>query len=131
MSRQEDICKQALKFEQRLIEGYGDYFHVVQITPNLVAKVSNYGGAEYLQKEFKNLSLFRENGIIVPKPEGVFKIPYKLLSWSKQRSGLVMEYIDGVSPDDLPWLDQYHADRLFEVELEKVRKLGYMPMDEQ
>ncbi len=78
-----------------------------------------------LTHEFEIAEDLFENGISVPKPEGIF--PIHLMN--SVRNGFVMEFIDGKSGARLRGNEISYVRDLLYKEIRKVRDLGFDPED--
>ncbi len=90
-------------------------------------KISPFTSIPYLVSEYEKGKFLYENGVSVPKPEGVYRV--------KNENGnlvpaYVMENMSGyVELAELKGEEEENVKKLRDIELDKVKKLGYQPDD--
>ena len=110
--------------------GRGALGEVYGLSDRHVIKLPYLKRGLYLLRELVILLHLYENGVSVPKPEGIFKIAVNKKDRSHlrrlvnvEKAGLVMERVHGEEPYSA------NAIELMGVELDKCRRLGYICID--
>jgi len=87
-----------------------------------------------LVDEFRIAEQLYESGVSVPTPKGIFissiSNPLIRLFPAEKYPAFIMEYIDGVTLAKVPHEKRGHLRNLSKLELEKARKLGFLPSNE-
>jgi hypothetical protein len=103
---------------------------VYRIGEEKACKIVPYNEIPEIEREERIGNLFYQNGIFVPKPDGIYNISLErkvlgLFKKTEVKPGLVREYIDGVPLGKLSGEDFQKALSSYYRQLEGAEKLGF------
>ena len=116
------------KYKNPIRIGWGAHGEVYRISDRHVAKIDYHEfSLGTLEKELEISRELFNGGISVPRPEGIFSV--KISKYFSLINGFVMEYIRGKEGDKVRNKYMDHVTGLINIEIEKVIKLGFCPLD--
>tara|TARA_Y100000310_G_scaffold311747_1_gene358326 strand:- start:361 stop:876 length:516 start_codon:yes stop_codon:yes gene_type:complete len=131
----ESLVDMALRFPQRVVSEDGTRGLVVKISPSLVAKFRRVTGeTDELFKEFHIANRLHKGGVLVPEPEGIFEIPFKVEGYYNCGSAfpaLVMEFVDGHGIKELYGNELREALESASRQYIKAERLGFHAADKE